>query len=279
MAASSSSSHPATAERPSADPIALILSGLAKFGAVTVEVSGDSMLPTLPPGRVMLHAVGRGAIRPQDVIAFRSHDGRLVLHRVHVISSDQLITAGDGQTLFDPPVPMADVVGVVRGLPARPEPRPWPAGSGPAAVDVWLIGGNGGADIPWSGHPSTPRDAVLPAQWRLHRRPAEGVGVSAAVLEELRAAVHARPCIGVTERAVHAAADVLTGSLPPQTQVLVGCAFGRLCYPMPGNLVPTDFADVYVRLGPPGVPLSAAETLHRLVALVASGKTGPGGPP
>jgi hypothetical protein len=101
--------------------------------------------------------------------------------------------------------------------------------------------------------------------------PAKGIGVSAEVLAELQAAVAGKPCIGVTEHAVYTASDVL-GGLPLQTQVLVGCSFGGLDQAMPGNLVPTEVADVFVRVGPPGVPISAADALRELAALVAPGE-------
>jgi hypothetical protein len=36
--------------------------------------------------------------------------------------------------------------------------------------------------------------------------------------------------------------------------------------------VPTEVADVFVRVGPPGVPISAADALRELAALVAPGE-------
>jgi hypothetical protein len=222
------------------------------------------MLPTLRSGeRVTLHSARPDAIRPQDVIAFRS-GGKLILHRVHAVFPDRVITAGDNYDLFDPPVPMTAVIGVARDVPGRPAPRRWPRQPGPAAADVWLIGG-----------PASPEDeegsTTLPAGWRLHWRRPKGIGVSAEVLAELQAAAAGKPCVGVTEHAVYTAAEVL-GGLPPQTQVLVGCSFGGLKQATPGNLVPTEIADVFVRVGPPRVPVSAAEALRELAALVAPGE-------
>jgi hypothetical protein len=226
------------------------------------------MLPTLRSGeRVALYPVRPDAIRPQDVIAFRAA-GRLVLHRVHAVFPDRVITAGDTWDLFDPPaVPMAAVIGVARDVPGRPAPRRWPRQPGPAAADIWLIGNPAG--------PRNPEGSATPSGWRLHPRPAEGIGVSAEVLAELQAAAAGRPCVGVSEHAVHAASDVLSG-LPPRTQVLVGCSFGSLkpahARTLPGHLVPTEIADVFVRLGPPEVPVSAADALRELAALVAPGE-------
>lgn len=141
---------------------------------------------------MVLHAVEPAAIRSQDVVAFRS-DGQLVLHRVHAVLADRVITAGDHYDLFDPPVPTSAVIGVARGIAARPAPPRWPARLDSAAVDVWLIGDHAGLASPQSAA----EGLVIPPEWRLHRRPAEGVGVSAAVLDEIRAAARGRPCIGV----------------------------------------------------------------------------------
>jgi hypothetical protein len=239
----------------------LVAKGLAELGRVTIAVSGDSMLPTLRPGeRVVLHAIEPDAVKPQDVIAYRLSTGYLVLHRVHAIRGDHLVTAGDHHALLDPRVPKADVLGIAHGIAPRPAPRPWPAGPS-RDVDVWLVGPDPALSI---------MDSVaVPATWRLHRRPAEGVGVPAAVLAEIRAAVDGRPCVGVSEHAVHAASDVVGRGLPPGTQVLIGCSFGRLDQPMPGHLIPSETAGVHVRVGPPAVPLSAARTLRRLVTLLS----------
>jgi hypothetical protein len=255
-------------ENSSAGLIELVVSGLAARGRVTIPVSGTSMLPTLRSGeRVTLYPARPDAIRPQDVIAFRA-SGQLGLHRVHAVFPDRVITAGDNYDLFDPPpVPMAAVIGVARDVPGRPVPRRWPYQLGPLAADVWLIGG--------PADPGSPEGGATPTGWRLHRRPAEGIGVSAEVLAELQAAAAGRPCVGVSEHAVHAASDVLSG-LPPQTQVLMGCSFGSLkpalAQTLRGNLVPTEIADVFVRLGPPEVPVSAADALRKLAALVAPGE-------
>jgi hypothetical protein len=266
-------SRPRPAEGQPADLTELVVSGLEALGSVTIPVNGSSMLPTLRPGeRVVLHAVEPAAIRPQDVIAFRS-DGQLVLHRVHAVFPDRVITAGDHCNLFDPPVPTAAVIGAARSIAARPAPPRWPARLDSANVDVWLIGGHTDRASPQSPM----EDPVIPPKWRLHWRPAEGVGVSAAVLDEIQGAARGRPCIGVSEHAVYAASDVLARGLPPQTQVLVGCSFGRLDYPMPGHLVPTEVVDLFVRVGPPEVPVSAAEALRRLAALVVPREVQAGG--
>jgi len=267
-----STSRPKLAEGQSAELTELVANALAALGSVTIPVSGVSMLPTLKPGeRVVLHAVDRAALRPQDVIAFRL-DGQLVLHRVHAVLPDRIITAGDHYDLFDPPVPHAAVIGVAAGVAARPARPRWPAWPGPAGADIWLIG-----DHTDESGPQSAAGLAIPPDWRLRRRPAEGVGVSAAVLDEIQVAAKTRPCLGISEHAVFAASDVLAGGLPPETQVLVGCSFGRLDYPMPGHLVPTGVVDQFVRVGPPEVPVSAAQTLQRLASLVAPREVEAGG--
>jgi hypothetical protein len=243
-------------------PIALIRQGLRTLGEVTIQVSGVSMLPTLPAGeQVVLRRADRERLQPGAVVAFRSRDGILVLHRVRGVTPNALLTAGDNQVLLDPPVPVSDVVGVVDDLPGPPPPPRWTPEPAGGPVHAWLM-----THPTFDDHATAP--AAVPDGWRVHRRPAEGIGVSAAVLEELRSAVDGVPTVALTHQAVHAAADVLTGPLPPGTQVLVGFPLGRLPQPMPpGHLVPAEFADVHVRIGPPGLPLRPAEALARLVTL------------
>jgi hypothetical protein len=212
------------------------------------------MRPTLRPGgRVVLYPVEPSEIRPQDVIAFRA-DGQLVLHRVHVVWPDRVLTAGDNVLLFDRPVWKEQVIGIARDVARMPAPLSWPQHPQPANADIWLIG----ADA----------DVSTPPAWRVHRRPAEGVGVSASVLEEIHTAVAGKPCIGVSEHAVYSAREVLEGGLPPDAQVIIGGSFGRLHNWMSGHLIPTDTADAYVRLGPPQARLTASEALRRLTTFV-----------
>ncbi|MFY1696299.1 MULTISPECIES: S24/S26 family peptidase [unclassified Solwaraspora] len=235
------------------------------------------MHPTLQPGeRVQVHPVPDSGLRPGDVVAVRYRD-QLVLHRVHALVDDWVTTAGDSRDLFDPPMPMADVVGVVPGIVARPAPRRWPpAGRAvpPAAavdlpVTVWII-----TDDPSTGPPSG-----LPAGWRVRVRPAYGIGVDAVVLAELRAELADRPCVGVTEHAVHAVGEVVDGPLPPGTQIVVGGSFGQLDDDLPGYLIPPELAEVRVRCGPPRVrvsPLAALSAVLRAVVPVPVQTTGGG---
>lgn len=233
------------------------------------------MHPTLQPGeRVQVHPVPGSGLRPGDVVAVRYRD-QLVLHRVHALVDDWVTTAGDSRDLFDPPMPMADVVGVVPGIAARPAPRRWPpAGRAvpPAAavdppVTVWII-----TDDPSIGPPSG-----LPAGWRVRVRPAYGIGVDAVVLAELRAELADRPCVGVTEHAVHAVDEVVDGPLPSGTQVVVGGSFGQLDDDLPGYLIPPELAEVRVRCGPPRVRVSPLAALSAVLRAAVPVRTTGGG--
>jgi hypothetical protein len=178
--------------------------------------------------------------------------------------TDRVITAGDNQPFFDRPVWKTDVIGVARDIGQQSAPSPWPTQSQPTTADIWLIGA--GVDC------STLDSSIVPTGWRLHLRPTRAVGVLASVLKEIQTAVAGRPCVGVSEHAVHSAGEVLRGRLPPHTQVIIGCSYGRLRNPLPGQLIPSETADVHIRLGPPQVRLTPAEALRRLAALVAPGE-------
>ncbi|MER7164755.1 hypothetical protein ABT336_01580 [Micromonospora sp. NPDC000207] len=242
----------------------LIVHGLRTVGRAMLPVGGVSMLPTLRTGdRVELFPVPPGGVVPGDVVAFRYRD-ELVLHRVHARHDGWLTTAGDSRSLFDPPIPVTDVVGVARGVPPRPDPQPWrPADPGTGApVTVWIV-----TDDRRAGPPSG-----LPPGWRVQVRPAYGIGVTADVLAELRAELADRPCLGLTEHAVHGVDEVVTGPLPAGTQIVVGCSFGRLDGDLPGRLLPPELADVHLRTGPARVrvdPSTALATLTRATERVA----------
>ena len=217
------------------------------------------MLPTLRAGqRVVLHRPEPAALRPGAVVAFRGRDGHLVLHRVRATTTQTLITAGDNETLLDPPVPPAEVVGVLADPPPAPDPLRWTPGEPRAAgpVEVWVV----------DDETAVAGDLPLPTGWAAHRRNRVGVGVSDRTLAELRARARDRPCVAVTEHAVHAAADLLPSPLPPATLVLVGVSLGRLAKAMPGNLVPPELAHAHVRVGPPGVPVGPELAVARLAA-------------
>ncbi|MEV0944030.1 S26 family signal peptidase [Micromonospora wenchangensis] len=253
-------------EAVSAVPVDLVAHGLRVTGRAVVPVTGSSMLPTITPGeRVVLHPVPPAGVHPGEVVAVRHRNG-LILHRVLDRFGDRLITAGDNLSLADPPVPLTQVVGVARGVPARPAARPWSPVAGVGPVEVWMV--TDGDSTSHCGRPEsgiTPEPVALPAAWRVRLRPRHGIGVSPAVLGELRAAVSGSPCLGISEYAVSGAADVLTGPLPAGTRILVGCTFGRVDVDLPGLLLPPELANAHVRCGPPGVRLDPGAALARLL--------------
>lgn len=239
------------------DPIDLVTHGLRSLGAVTIMVTGNSMMPTLVRGsRVLVEAIDTDTIQAGDVVAFR-REGQLVVHRVHQRCTDFLVTAGDGLGLFDPPVPLAAVVGIVRGLGPRPAPERWVTGARAASVDrvaAWLI-----ADVQSAG------DRLMrPPGWQTFRRRRHGIGVDDLVLREIVDAVKDKPTIGVSEHAVDHAWSVLPERLPLDTQILIGCPFGRLDEPMLGNLLPPGLADIHVRVGDPGACVPPVQALTML---------------
>ncbi|MFV2086102.1 hypothetical protein [Micromonospora sp. LOL_021] len=209
-------------------------------------------------------------------MAVRYRD-QLVLHRLHALLDGWVTTAGDSRDLFDPPMPVTDVVGIVHGIAARPAPRRWPSGN-PAElvveaadtpVTVWVI----------TDDPSTVSQPDLPAGWRMRVRPAYGIGVDAEILAELRAELAERPCIGITEHAVHAVDEVVDGPLPHGTQIVAGGSFGQLDVDLPGYLLPPELAEVRVRSGPPRIrvpPLTALTAVIR-ASCRASIRTASGG--
>lgn len=231
--------------------LSLIQQGLRTRGAVTVPVTGDSMLPTLQPGaRVVLTAVDVDRLRIGDVIAFQLA-GKLVLHRIHARDGEHLITAGDNLSLYDPPVAVGDVVGLAADVPAFTHRAANPPSNDDSdGVDVWLISDDqsaGGFD--------------LPPDWRLHVRPPYGIGVAKPVLDEIEAAVAGKPCIGVTEHAVLSIVEGMPQRLAPGTQVIIGCSFGRLDSSLPGHLLPPGFAGLHLR---PAAPVERVDPLHTL---------------
>ncbi|MFY1638278.1 S24/S26 family peptidase [Solwaraspora sp. WMMB335] len=226
------------------------------------------MRPTLRAGeRVQVHPVGVDGPHPGDVVAVRYHD-QLVLHRVHALVDGWVTTAGDDRDLFDPPMPVTDVVGVVLGLAPRPVPRRWPIEDRPASaaavgepVTVWII-----TDDPLT---LTEPPSGLPAGWRLRIRPAYGIGVDAEVLAELRRELVGRPCLGITEHAVDIVDEVVDAPLPPGTQIVVGGSFGQLDEDLPGHLLPPELADVRVRCGPPRTRLDPSTALAKVIQVIS----------
>jgi signal peptidase I len=250
--------------------VSLIEQGLRTCGAVTVPVTGDSMLPTLQPGdRVVLRRPDVTRLQAGDVVAFRMA-GRLVIHRIHGRDRAHFITAGDNLGLYDPPVAIEDVIGVATDVLAFTRRAAAPTNLSDTCsgewVDVWLISHD---------HPAAGFD--LPPGWRLHVRPPHGIGVAKPVLEEIRAAVAGKPCIGVTEHAVLTIAEGMPQRVAAGTQVIIGCSFGQFDTSLPGHLLPPKLAGLHLRPRAPGEPTDALTSLREFAA--AATRTQVGSPP
>jgi phage repressor protein C with HTH and peptisase S24 domain len=79
----------------------------------TMTLAGDSMLPAMRPGDVLLVDPPRGRPHVGDVVVF-PHAGVVVAHRVIEREKTRLICAGDASSHRKENVPVEDVIGVVR---------------------------------------------------------------------------------------------------------------------------------------------------------------------
>jgi signal peptidase len=80
-------------------------------GAVRLRVTGASMLPALWPGDVIaVEYCGFAGLRTGQVVLFR-RDGGLTAHRIRGFNGDRVLTRGDSNPCFDPPVKAEEIVG------------------------------------------------------------------------------------------------------------------------------------------------------------------------
>jgi len=81
---------------------------------VRLRVTGQSMSPFLKSGSyVTLTPVRADALRPGDIVFFRSMDGTFMLHRLIAIRKGRFITKGDALNAPDAPVDGKDCLGKV----------------------------------------------------------------------------------------------------------------------------------------------------------------------
>src|SRR4051794_33087680 len=88
---------------------------LRSFGTVRLRVVGGSMLPTLWPGDIVtVSARPDVQIRAGDIVAFAPR-AKIIGHRLigRTAENGWLLTRGDRCRQDDPPVPPAEVLGVV----------------------------------------------------------------------------------------------------------------------------------------------------------------------
>lgn len=89
-----------------------ICDALGQGGSFVLTVTGNSMRPTLVPGRDQVCLVAPKTIKAGDIIFFRRATGSYILHRVLKRQGDSYIVNGDSQTWVEQ-VPCSAVIGVV----------------------------------------------------------------------------------------------------------------------------------------------------------------------
>ena len=91
---------------------------LESGGVFTLKPRGDSMRPTIVPGRDSVSIVqAAGDIMLHDILLYQRTDGSFVLHRVARIERDGSFTmCGDNQSVLERGILLQDVVGVVTAI-------------------------------------------------------------------------------------------------------------------------------------------------------------------
>ena len=109
-----------------------VLTRLAEDGHA-IEVSGESMLPTLRAGDRITIVPDREP-RLGDVVVFVDAPGRTVVHRLVASIGETIVCLGDNRTTYDTPVPRSQLVGVARATAlGHPNPALRPTAAG------WLV--------------------------------------------------------------------------------------------------------------------------------------------
>jgi hypothetical protein len=85
---------------------------------VKFTVSGNSMLPWIADNRdqVLLTGTQGKQLRPGDIILFRNHNDRYIMHRIMKKEPEGYHTIGDACLFEDGPVQPADIIGVVEKI-------------------------------------------------------------------------------------------------------------------------------------------------------------------
>lgn len=107
-----------------------IESALARGETVTLQISGDSMRPTLKPRRdaAVLEPLQTWPPRRGEILFFRRANGEYVLHRVLRLTPEGPIMNGDAQGWTEGPVPRAQVLARASGLLRNGQAARYPAG-------------------------------------------------------------------------------------------------------------------------------------------------------
>lgn len=87
---------------------------IAGGGVFTLKPHGNSMRPTIVPGRDTVSIVAlEGRARLYDILFYKRPDGQFVLHRVVAVETDSYTLCGDYQVDFEYDVKDEWVIGVV----------------------------------------------------------------------------------------------------------------------------------------------------------------------
>jgi signal peptidase I len=82
-----------------------------------VPIEGTSMWPVLQPGDVVVVSHGRSGIHVGDVLAYRSKERAIIVHRLlRRLPGSALQVAGDNRPLADPPLSPDRVLGRVMSV-------------------------------------------------------------------------------------------------------------------------------------------------------------------
>lgn len=89
-----------------------VCEALAQGGSFVLTVTGNSMRPTLVPGRDQVCLVSARSVKPGDIVFFRRPTGEYILHRVLRKKEDRYTVNGDSQ-VWTEEIPCSAVIGVV----------------------------------------------------------------------------------------------------------------------------------------------------------------------
>lgn len=89
-----------------------ITEALAQGGSFLLTVTGNSMRPTLVPGRDQVCLCAPVNLKKGDIIFFRRPTGEYILHRIIRLCPEEITVNGDSQTWTERVLP-GQVIGVV----------------------------------------------------------------------------------------------------------------------------------------------------------------------
>lgn len=91
---------------------------LIERGREGFVVCSCSMVPVLKPGDIVtVRKVSPDDVSEGDVVVYVNADGLKIVHRVVKICGGTVITAGDASDMYDDPVNISDIAGIVDHVP------------------------------------------------------------------------------------------------------------------------------------------------------------------